>query len=44
MIYKKSLPLAVFALCASTVNADEVLLKNGDKITGTVINKSGSVL
>ena len=41
---KQTLKLTVLALCASAANADEVLLKNGDKISGTILNKSGSVL
>lgn len=27
-----------------TAKADEILLKNGDRITGTIINKTGSTL
>lgn len=38
------LQLTALTLCAFTAQADEVLLKNGDKISGTVLNKSGSVL
>jgi putative salt-induced outer membrane protein YdiY len=44
MKLRKSIMLAAFVLCAFTAHADEVLLKNGDKISGTVISKSGSVL
>jgi putative salt-induced outer membrane protein YdiY len=44
MKHSKSLPLAILALFAVTAQADEVILKNGDKISGTVLNKSGSVL
>lgn len=44
MIQKKSLQFATLALCAFSVHADEVLLKNGDKISGTVISKSGESL
>ncbi|MEQ1601367.1 MAG: DUF481 domain-containing protein [Methylophilaceae bacterium] len=40
----KSWKIAALSLCAMTAHADEVLLKNGDKITGTVLNKSGDVL
>lgn len=36
--------LAAFCAISISVQADEVLLKNGDKITGTIINKSGSTL
>lgn len=38
------LTATALTLCVSTAFADEVLLKNGDKISGTIINKSGSVL
>ena len=38
------LHLAVFLSVSFSVYADEVLLKNGDKISGTILNKSGSVL
>lgn len=44
MKQKQTLQLAALALCSFTVQADEVLLKNGDRISGTVINKSGKVL
>lgn len=46
MKQRQYLQLAATALtlCVSTAFADEVLLKNGDKISGTIINKSGSVL
>ncbi|MEQ1530876.1 MAG: DUF481 domain-containing protein [Methylococcales bacterium] len=44
MKHRQSWQLAALTLCAVTAQADEVLLKNGDKISGTVINKSGSVL
>ncbi len=40
----KFIPFAALAICAFAAQADEVILKNGDKITGTVLNKSGSVL
>lgn len=38
------LPLTALALCAMTVYADEVILKNGDKISGTILNKAGKAL
>ncbi len=41
---KISLPLAVLCAVSISVQADEVLLKNGDKITGTILHKSGSTL
>jgi len=41
---KHSLQFAALTLCALTAQADEVILKNGDKISGTILNKSGSVL
>ncbi|MBM4207402.1 MAG: hypothetical protein FJ190_05075 [Gammaproteobacteria bacterium] len=41
---KKLLLLATFCVANYAVQADEVLLKNGDKISGTIINKSGSTL
>lgn len=44
MKHSKSLPLAVLALFAVTAQADEVILKNGDKISGTIINKAGKAL
>ncbi|MEQ1560482.1 MAG: DUF481 domain-containing protein [Methyloglobulus sp.] len=44
MKHSHLLPLAALALCATAVQADEVILKNGDKISGTVLSKSGSVL
>ena len=44
MAQKQSLQFATLALFAITAHADEVLLKNGDKITGTVINKSDNQL
>lgn len=31
-------------LCSLSAKADEILLKNGDRITGTIINKSGNTL
>jgi putative salt-induced outer membrane protein YdiY len=36
--------LAVLALSAAAASADEVLLANGDRLTGTVVRKSGNVL
>ncbi|SJM92603.1 DUF481 domain-containing protein [Crenothrix polyspora] len=44
MKQRQTLQLVTLALCAFTAHADEVLLKNGDKITGEVLSKSGSVL
>ncbi|NOT85844.1 MAG: DUF481 domain-containing protein [Methylococcaceae bacterium] len=44
MTQKQSWQFATLALCVITAHADEVLLKNGDKISGTVINKSGDAL
>jgi putative salt-induced outer membrane protein YdiY len=44
MKQRQSLQLAALALFAFAAQADEVILKNGDKISGTVLNKSGSVL
>lgn len=44
MSNKHVLQFATLALCAITAHADEVLLKNGDKISGTVVNKSGDSL
>jgi putative salt-induced outer membrane protein YdiY/Cu/Ag efflux protein CusF len=44
MKQRQTLKLAALALCAFAAHADEVILKNGDKISGTVISKSGSVL
>lgn len=44
MKQKQSLKLLALAVCAFTAHADEVLLKNGDKITGEVLSKSGSSL
>lgn len=41
---QKQLYLAVLSLCAMTAQADEIILKNGDKISGTVLNKSGKML
>ena len=41
---RKSLQLATLALCAFAAQADEILLKNGDKITGEVLSKSGESL
>ena len=38
------LQLATFLSVSFSVYADEVLLKNGDKISGTILSKSGSVL
>ena len=44
MKQSQGLQLAALALCAYAAHADEVILKNGDKISGTVLSKSGSVL
>lgn len=44
MKQSQSLKLAALTLCAFAAHADEVILKNGDKISGTVLSKSGSVL
>lgn len=44
MKQSQSLQLAALTLCAFAAHADEVILKNGDKISGTVLSKSGSVL
>ena len=41
---RQSLKFAALTLCTFATQADQVLLKNGDKISGTVLNKSGSVL
>ncbi len=41
---KLYLSLAALSIVSISVQADEVLLKNGDKITGTIIHKSGSTL
>ena len=41
---KKSWQIAALSLCALTAQADEILMKNGDKISGTVVNKSGDTL
>ena len=40
----QSLKLVVLALCSLGAQADEILLKNGDRISGTVLNKSGKLL
>lgn len=40
----KKLPLTIFALCSFSVQADVILLKNGDKLTGEVISKSGNAI
>ena len=40
----QSLKLAALTLCSFAAQADQVLLKNGDIISGTVLSKSGSVL
>lgn len=40
----KSLLCTALAMCAFAAQADEVLLKNGDKITGVILNKAGKVL
>ncbi len=40
----KSFQLAAMAFCAFTAQADEVILKNGDKISGVILNKSGKML
>jgi hypothetical protein len=37
----KKLSLAICALCSFSVQADVILLKNGDQLTGEVISKSG---
>ena len=34
----------MLALCSLGAQADEILLKNGDRISGTVLNKSGKLL
>ncbi|MFZ1810496.1 MAG: DUF481 domain-containing protein [Candidatus Nitrotoga sp.] len=39
-----SLKFVVLALCSLGAQADEILLKNGDRISGTVLNKSGKLL
>lgn len=39
-----SLKFIAMALCSLGAQADEILLKNGDRITGTVLNKSGKLL
>lgn len=44
MKYTTKLQLATLALCSMTVQADVILLKNGDQITGTVLNKSGNAI
>ncbi len=44
MKHRQSWQLAALTVCAFTAQADEVLLKNGDKISGTVLNKSGKTL
>lgn len=36
--------LAAFALLAAAARADQVVLKNGDRLTGTVISSDGKVL
>jgi len=41
---RQSIKFVALTLCTFVVQADQVLLKNGDKISGTVLNKSGSVL
>ncbi len=41
---KHSLKLAILIALSLPTHADEVLLKNGDKISGTILSKSGSVL
>lgn len=41
---RQSIKFAALTLCTFAAQADQVLLKNGDKISGTVLNKSGSVL
>ncbi len=37
----QSLKFIVLVLCSLGAQADEILLKNGDRISGTVISKSG---
>ncbi len=44
MTHKLAIASVVALVAATAAHADEVLLKNGDRITGTIINKSGSVL
>jgi small nuclear ribonucleoprotein (snRNP)-like protein len=44
MKQRHSLQIVTLALCAFAAQADEVLLKNGDKITGEVLSKSGNTL
>ncbi len=41
---KHLLQLTVVALCSASTHADEILLKNGDRLTGTILNKSGKFL
>jgi putative salt-induced outer membrane protein YdiY len=40
----QSLKFIVLVLCSLGAQADEILLKNGDRISGTVISKSGKLL
>lgn len=44
MKHQQSLTLAILIAVSCAAHADEVMLKNGDKISGTILNKSGSVL
>jgi putative salt-induced outer membrane protein YdiY len=41
---KRQILAALTLFCAFAAQADEVFLKNGDRLTGTIVNKSGSVL
>lgn len=44
---EKKLSVLLFTLLVSlalAARADEILLKNGDRITGTIINKTGNTL
>lgn len=44
MKYTSTLQLAVLSLLACNTQADEVLLKNGDRISGTILSKSGKLV
>ena len=44
MKHTKTIQCALLAFCAYGVQADEVILKNGDKISGTILNKAGKAL
>jgi len=43
-MYIKVIPALLLCLCASTLFADQVVLKNGDRVTGDIVKKDGKTI